>query len=234
MKLLALLPIAFMSCGASAAVIPDGHVTAEMAIAADRGGDTQEAIRQFEVLARRGDERAMITLGVKYHQGKGVQVDYSKAMDWYLKAYDKRNGDALNNIGVMYRDGQGVSTNSQIAYLLFLAVHMAGLGDEDTQYRAGSCLSRLAIALPQQEINQALCFTWNYVDQVVHSRGTNTVVRNDVLPSPDRPRIKDNNWWLDSEKARMTFDCQPPWDQEAQPPAGAYGAPADGRAEAQP
>ncbi len=190
----------------------DNDVTPATAMAADESGNIREAIRQFEILAKRGDARAMITLGAKYHQGTGVSVDYAKAMDWYLKAYEKHDGNALSNIGVMYRDGQGVATNKQIAYLLFLTVHMEGLGTEDTQYRAGSCLSRLAGLLPKREIQRALCFTWNYVDQVVRSRGVNTVVAKDVLPNEARPRIKDNKWWLNNEMKNLSYDCEAPWN----------------------
>ena len=53
---------------------------------------------EWEGLAKKGDVKAMISLGVMYHAGNGVKVDYNKAMDWYLKAYAKNDGDAVNNI----------------------------------------------------------------------------------------------------------------------------------------
>lgn len=42
----------------------------------------------------------------------------------------------------------------------------------------------------------------------------------DVLPAQDRPRIRDNGWWLDSEQAAMTFKSPPPWDKA--PPVAPY------------
>jgi TPR repeat protein len=168
----------------------------------------------YEALAAKGDVRAMITLGLMYHQGDGVPLDYGKAMDWYLKAYAKGDGDALNNIGVMYRDGLGVAKNQKVAYLLFLTVHMEGLGDDSTQERAGRNISRLVGTLPKKEIEEALSYTWPYVDQIVKSRGKNLAIGKEVLPAKDRPRIRDNNWWLEAERKQMNFQSPPPWNQK--------------------
>lgn len=63
-------------------------------------------LAQHEIPAAKKDTRAMIALGLAYHQGDGVPVDYGKAMDWHLKAYDEADGDALNNLGVMHREIQ--------------------------------------------------------------------------------------------------------------------------------
>jgi TPR repeat protein len=167
----------------------------------------------YEAKAAKGDTAAMIELGLMHHRGEGVPVDYAKAMDWYLKAYEKLDGDAFNNLGVMYRDGLAVQKNLKIAYLLFLAVHMEGLGDEGTQMRAGRNLSRLTENLSEKEIHEALSYTWPYVDQIVKSRGKNTATGKNVLPAKDRPRIRDNDWWLDSERKAMIFDSPPPWDK---------------------
>ena len=168
---------------------------------------------EWEGLAKKGDVKSMISLGVMYHTGDGVKVDYTKAMDWYLKAYAKGDGDALNNIGVLFRDGLGVPKNEKVAYLLFLGVHMEGLGTEATQIRAGRSLGRLAETLKKEDIYEALSYTWNYVDQVVKSRGKTTEVGKDVLPTKERPRIRDNGWWLDSERKKMDFKSPAPWDK---------------------
>jgi len=168
---------------------------------------------EWEGLAKKGDVKSMMSLGLMYHTGDGVKVDYTKAMDWYLKAYAKNDGDALNNIGVLFRDGLGVPKNEKVAYLLFLGVHMEGFGTEATQMRAGRSLGRLAESLKKDDIYEALSYTWNYVDQIVKSRGKNTEVGKDVLPTKKRPRIRDNNWWLDSERKKMVFESPAPWDK---------------------
>jgi len=168
---------------------------------------------EWEGLAKKGDVKAMISLGIMHHTGDGVEVDYTKAMDWYLQAYAKKDGDALNNIGVLFRDGLGVPKNEKIAYLLFLGVHMEGLGTEATQMRAGRSLERLMESLKKEDIHEALSYTWAYVDQVVKSRGKNLKVEKDVMPTKERPRIRDNNWWLESERKQMNFESPPPWDK---------------------
>jgi hypothetical protein len=174
--------------------------------------DATPARDEWGRLANKGDVKAMISLGIMYHTGDGVDVDYVKAMDWYLQAYAKNDGDALNNIGVLFRDGLGVPKNEKIAYLLFLGVHMEGLGTEATQMRAGRSLGRLGQSLKEEDLYEALSYTWAYVDQVVKSRGKNLKVGKDILPTKKLPRIRDNNWWLDSERKRMDFESPAPWD----------------------
>lgn len=168
----------------------------------------------FEKLAAQGDCAAMVELGLLHHTGKGRPVDYVKAMDWYLKAYAKSDGDALNNIGVLFRDGLGVPKNQKVAYLLFLIVHMEGLGDDATQSRAGRNLSRLVESLPRQEVEEALSYTLPYLSQIVQSRGKDLAIGKDVLPAKGRLRFRDADWWLDSEKKMMTFESPAPWNQK--------------------
>ena len=175
-----------------------------------------EEIAKYEEMAAGGDVKAMITLGLFYHQGNGVPVSYEKAMDWYLKAYDKNDGDAFNNIAVMYRDGLSVEKNEKIAYLLFLMVHMNGMGTDATQMRTNRSLRRLIARLEEMQIKEALSYTWAYVDQVVRSRGKDYTIDEDVLPSKERLRFKDANWWLPSEEKNMEFEPTPPWDKEVE------------------
>lgn len=113
----------------------------------------------------------MIELGLMYHIGEGVEQDYGKAMDWYLKAFAKGNGDAYSNIGVMYRDGLGCETNRLIAYALFYITHMRGLGSESTQYRAGRNLDKTAALMKPEEIEDTLKMTEKYVLTFVQKRG---------------------------------------------------------------
>src|SRR5712664_4001235 len=40
--------------------------------------------------------------------GQGVAQDYAKALEWYEKAADKGNADAMNNIGTLYYNRRGV------------------------------------------------------------------------------------------------------------------------------
>jgi hypothetical protein len=177
-------------------------------------GPKDPEFARYEEMARKGDAHAMTEIGLRYHEGRSVKQDYTLAYDWYMKAIEKNDGDALNNLGVLHRDGLGVPKNQKVAYVIFLAVHMEGLGHEATQIRANRNLRRLIDQLPKEDIYEALSYTWPYVVQIMKSRGKNLTVGRDVLPAKDRPRIRDNNWWLDSERAEMTFESPPPWNQK--------------------
>lgn len=186
-------------------------------LVATRAANSQpkdEDFARFEKLANDGDAQAMTELGLRYHEGRGVKQDYVLAYDWYLKAIEKGDGDAFNSLGVMHRDGLGVPKNQKAAYLIFLAIHMEGMGDDGTQIRAGRNLQRLVDQLPKTDVYEALSYTWPYVVQILKSRGKDLSVGPAVLPAKDRPRIRDNGWWLDSERAGMKFESPPPWNEK--------------------
>lgn len=178
------------------------------ALAALDRGDFEAARAEFSTLAAAGDDKAMITMALFYHQGQGVPQDYSKAMDWYLKAFQLQNGDAYNNVGVLYRDGLGVTANRKVAYSLFLITHMRGLGGEATQLRAGRNLDREVAEQPADDIRSALCYTEEYVRAYVLSRGKASPLDPEVKPAPARPRLKEKDWWLEPERARLSFECR--------------------------
>lgn len=186
--------------------------TPDAAMAAERKGEHEKAIALFSALADAGDSRAMIHIGNKYYDGDGISVDYGKAMDWWLKAFHANNGDAPGNIGVLYRDGKGVKQNRKIAYVLFLLTHMEGLGSESTQTRVNGLLRREVRELAREDIQEALCYTMEYVLAYVDSKGSLVSIPNEVLPSAGKKRLKDNEWWLDSERKNMDFSCKSPWN----------------------
>lgn len=188
------------------------EVTPKDAIAAEKSGDHQKAIKLFSALADAGDSKAMIHIGNKFYNGDGVAIDYEKAMDWWLRALFANNGDAPGNIGVLYRDGKGVKQNRKIAYDLFLLTHMEGLGTDSTQMRVNNHLRREQKELPSEDVKEALCYTMEYVLAYVDAKGSLTSIPQDVLPSSGKIRIKDNGWWLESERKEMIFTCKSPWN----------------------
>jgi TPR repeat protein len=178
------------------------------AIAAQRRGDYATAAREFKPAAEKGDVRAMISLGLLYYEGgRGLDQNYSEAYSWYLRAFETGNGDAYNNIGVMFRDGLGVPVNRRVAYALFLIVHMKGLGSEATVSRANRNLRREAAELTRDDIAAALCLSEEYVARFVRARG-------DIATIPARARdehevkLRDKDWWLPSEEQHLPR-CEP-------------------------
>ena len=59
--------------------------------------------------AQSGEARAQNSLGLCYHDGKGVTKDYSQAVYWYRKAADQGYASAQYNLGYCYKKGNGVS-----------------------------------------------------------------------------------------------------------------------------
>ena len=163
-------------------------------------GKVDKAIQIFEGLASKGDTRAMIQLGIYYHQGTEVKQDYTKAMDWYLKALEKNNADAFVNIGVMHRDGQAVPKNKKIAYCVFLTTHMCGMGTQNTQIRSNSCLRRIMSELSKDDIKDCLSnYTLGYIKAYIEAKGKMKGIPDKYKPSKKNPALKDLGWFLDSE-----------------------------------
>ena len=54
---------------------------------------------------------AMVSVGYLYLQGFGVKQDYAQAMEWYRKAEAAGDVAAKVALGLMYRDGTGVTRN---------------------------------------------------------------------------------------------------------------------------
>jgi TPR repeat protein len=67
--------------------------------------------------------------------GKGVEQNYTKAFEWYLKAAEQGNTDAQIHIGYMYHEGKGVDQND-IEAIKWLA-KAAEQGDANAQYNLG-------------------------------------------------------------------------------------------------
>jgi TPR repeat protein len=157
-------------------------------------GKTKEALSIFEDLATKGDDKSMVQLGIYYYEGTGVKQNYSKAMDWWLKAFAKQNADAFVNLGVMHRDGQGVPKNKKIAYCVFLTTHMTGLGSQSTQSRSNSCLRRLIAELSIEDVKDCLSnYTLAYITAYLEAKGQKTVsltIRSHTLPHTSKRKGK--------------------------------------------
>jgi hypothetical protein len=180
---------------------PDGDVRRGQS--ALQRGDFETAYKIFKPLADSGDVNSMMTLGLMHHRGDGVEQNYATAMKWYVKAFTKMDGDAYNNIGVLYRDGLGVKQNKPIAYALFLITHMRGLGNEATQTRTNSNLRRLVERMTRDELRKTFNLTEEYVKEFVISAGTLEGIPDEVAPSPRRPRLRDKDWWQESERQQI-------------------------------
>jgi len=73
----------------------------------------------FERAANSGDVRAMSSLGVRYHEGKGFKRDAQKAVKYYRIAVDRGNMSAQYHLGHCFRDGVGVTRDYAKAFRLY-------------------------------------------------------------------------------------------------------------------
>jgi uncharacterized protein len=71
------------------------------------------ALSNLETLAASGDPRAQVSIGSMYRDGRGVPMDESKAIEWYLKAAEQGSSSAQINIGLMHFNGLGVARDMQ-------------------------------------------------------------------------------------------------------------------------
>lgn len=163
-------------------------------------GQYREAASELQILASEGDTKAMVNIGELHYSGKLGSVDYEQANAWWYRAYKAGNADAFSNIGVLYRDGKGVEQNLEVAYGIFLIVHMRGLGSEGTQIRNNRNLRKTMKRLDQEQSKRALCNSEEYIDRYIDSKGESV-----EPPKSGEIRIKDKNWWLTGELPN--FEC---------------------------
>ena len=67
-------------------------------------------------LAEMGDNHAINRLGLIYSEGIGVEVDRTKAAEWYLKAADEGYRWAQYNLAIEYYEGIGIGQNINEAF----------------------------------------------------------------------------------------------------------------------
>ena len=116
---------------------------------------SEEAIKWFKMAADKGDAKAMNNLGVMYQTGFTSYVEYDEdtgescilqikididknseeAIKWFKMATDKGDAKAMNNLGVMYQNGDGIDKNSEEAIKWFKMA--ANKGDAKAMIRLG-------------------------------------------------------------------------------------------------
>jgi len=88
-----------------------GHAIADPLVDAQKAYASGSYAKAFEIympLARQGEARAQLSVGVIFYIGQGVTQNYEEAAKWFV--YSGRQGNALaqNMIGEMHDQGLGV------------------------------------------------------------------------------------------------------------------------------
>ncbi len=111
----------------------------DAAIAAYDSGDYEVALNEFLPLAKAGEARAQLLLGLMYDNGLGTMRDVKQAFLWYQRAAQQGVLRAQFNVGSMYSAGEGVAqSDRQAAHWYQLA---ATNGFPEAQYRYGLALA---------------------------------------------------------------------------------------------
>lgn len=79
----------------------------DVAVAAYRQGNLDEARQRFAALAGAGDAEAQAWIGSLHANGEGVRADLEAAFGWYLRAAEQDHVPAQTNVGAMLVMGQG-------------------------------------------------------------------------------------------------------------------------------
>ena len=96
-----------------------------------------EIIEPLTKSAEMGNSDAQNLLGDCYYIGRGVKLDYNRAVYWYSKSAGQNNAEAQNNLGDCYFLGDGVEENNQKAFELFLK--SANQNNVHAQNNLGDC-----------------------------------------------------------------------------------------------
>ena len=79
--------------------------------------------------AQAGCLRAQSLVGLAYHTGRGVAVDFERAAEWYRQAAAGGDSYAIANLGLMSLLGQGMIADDVDAYVWLQSA--VGLGHKD-------------------------------------------------------------------------------------------------------
>lgn len=81
--------------------------------------DQYKAHELFLESAVREAVPAMYEVGVMFEKGLGCICSFSEAAFWYEEAAKRGHPEAFNNLGVLYKDGHGVSQDEKRAFICF-------------------------------------------------------------------------------------------------------------------
>jgi len=96
-------------------------------VAAHNRGDFKTALREFRLLAKKGQPDAQYRLGNMYANGEAGRYDFSRAFFWYRKAAEVGHVNAQFALGEMYTKGRRVPIDYVSAYLWFDLAAKGGL-----------------------------------------------------------------------------------------------------------
>ncbi len=113
-----------------------------------------DAFADLQDLATGGNSEAQFELAGFHHYGRIGSANFQKALNWYTRAANQGNADAMIGLAVLYGHGQGVTRDTAIAYRWLAIANLQQLGPE-TQQRVAMALNDLRVDLSQQQVSAA-------------------------------------------------------------------------------
>ncbi|HEY0281581.1 MAG TPA: tetratricopeptide repeat protein, partial [Rhizomicrobium sp.] len=95
-----------------------------------------EAVRLIRMSAVDGDASSQNRLGIMYAKGIGVPQNFPRAEKWFFLAARQHHGEAIYNLGVLYKVGpNGVEQDKDKAARLFAESALAGFNPTNCELR---------------------------------------------------------------------------------------------------
>ena len=85
--------------------------------------------------AESGDAKAQFTMAIRYEEGRGVDHDTARVIEWLRKSAEAGNRDAQGYLGIVYERGRGVTQDDQEALRWYLKAAEQGVAQ--SQYNLG-------------------------------------------------------------------------------------------------
>jgi TPR repeat protein len=131
---LVLLAAALPGCAPSVALNKGQSMMLEPARTAEKRGDYEKALREYQRAASGGIAYAQYRLARLYDKGLGTPASAEEAARWYQAAAEGGNPDAQIALAKMYEQGRGVARDDTAALALYLK---AAEHERSAAYRMG-------------------------------------------------------------------------------------------------
>lgn len=98
-------------------------------------GDYDTAVREFKLLAEKGDKESQYLLGLLYEEGQGLRKDDVEAAYWYARSAGQGFVDAYFALGQLFVHRKGELQDRMAAHHWFSLAKEYGhrLGDQEMQ-----------------------------------------------------------------------------------------------------
>jgi TPR repeat protein len=173
---------------ASQKLVGIGNIASlDAADAARERGDGLTRLAVFQGMAKRGDGAAAQSVGLMLLNGDQVEKSSVEAYRWFYAAWSLSDMDGLNALGVMNRDGLGVSANPLLAQSAFYLATAAARSQAALD-RASRNSNRLGGQISPEAKIEIACTTLIALDDALRKpiQNLQPVVRGKAISSPDR------------------------------------------------